>query len=225
MRSESRRRSGRENPGGLAEPEERVSLCGCDSDAAQHLERRTLSLLLAINGVLFVVEAIVGWMAQSTGLLADSLDMLADAAVYGVALYAAGRSVSIQRGAAFASGVVQITLGVGVLIEVLRRILSGGEPLSTLMMGMGGVALFANVSCLFLLARHRRGGVHMRASWIFSTNDVLANLGVILSGLAVWIFDHRFPDLLIGGLISMAVICGGFRILQQTRRSDPVSAS
>ena len=197
-----------------------VSNCGCNADAAGKLERRTLRILLLINGVLFVLEAIVGWIAQSTGLLADSLDMFADAIVYGIAYYATGRSIRLQRIAAFMSGIVQIGLGVGVLIEVFRRFFSGSNPLSTSMMIMGGLALLANLSCLLLLAKHRKGGVHMRASWIFSTNDVLANLGVIFSGLAVMFFNSRFPDLVIGAIISVAVINGGYRILKQTGQSN-----
>ncbi len=196
-----------------------MSNCGCDADAG-HLERRTLCVLLVINGTMFVFEAIVGCTAESTGLLADSLDMLADAIVYGAALYASGRSVQLQRRAAFASGIVQIVLGVGVLIEVLRRFLYGSEPVSTLMMIMGCVALLANVSCLLLLAKHRKGGVHMQASWIFSTNDVLANLGVILSGLAVLLLNNRLPDLFIGGIISTIVVYGGYRIIMKARQSD-----
>lgn len=197
-----------------------MSHCGCDTDAAQQLERRTLCVLLLINATLFVAEAVVAWIAQSTGLLADSLDMLADAIVYGTALYASVRSVRLQRHAAFASGIVQIALGVGVLLEVVRRCLLGSDPISTLMIVTGCVALVANVLCLFLIAKHRKGGVHMRASWIFSTNDVLANVGVILSGVTVRVLDSPIPDLLIGGIISLVVVYGGFRIIRQARESD-----
>ena len=60
--------------------------CGCGSDQAEKLERKTLVILLAINAVMFVVEVVLGWLAESTGLIADSLDMLADAGVYGLSL-------------------------------------------------------------------------------------------------------------------------------------------
>ena len=113
----------------LCGPEVNVPDCGCRSDASQ-LERRTLRFLLLINGALFVLEAIVGWIGQSTGLLADTLDMLADATVYGTALYASGRSSQLQRGAAFASGIIQISLGLGVFVQVVRRFLAGSDPIS-----------------------------------------------------------------------------------------------
>lgn len=137
--------------------------CGCD-EAAETAEAATLKILLAINAVMFVLELGVGWYAQSTGLVADSLDMFADAAVYGIALYAVGRAASIKLRAARLSGVLQVLLALGVLAEVVRRALHGSEPMSALMMGMGVVALAANVACMALLAKQREGGVHMRAS-------------------------------------------------------------
>eukprot|EP01025_Chloroclados_australasicus_P032476 TRINITY_DN32955_c0_g2_i4.p2 TRINITY_DN32955_c0_g2~~TRINITY_DN32955_c0_g2_i4.p2 ORF type:complete len:164 (-),score=30.50 TRINITY_DN32955_c0_g2_i4:91-582(-) len=147
---------------------------------------------------MFVAEVMVGWIAESTALLADSLDMLADATVYGIALYAASRSGGTQRTAARVSGVLQIALGLGVLVEVIRRTLFGSEPTSHLMIGAGAVALVANLICLRLIAKHREGGAHMRASWIFSKNDVIANTGVIVAGLLVMALGSRVPDLVVG---------------------------
>lgn len=195
-----------------------MSDCGCCNPAeAARLERKTLGLLLAINGLMFVVEAAAGWWGDSSGLMADSLDMLADALVYGISLYAVGRSRGIQAGAATVSGVLQIMLGMGVLFDVVRRFVYGSEPVSMLMMVVGATALAANVSCLLLIAKHRQAGIHMRASWIFSTNDVIANLGVILSGGLVMALGTRFPDLMIGAVIAFIVVRGGIRILREAK--------
>ena len=194
-----------------------MNACGCGDDL-EHLERQTLWLLLVINGVMFVIEAAIGWIAESTGLLADSIDMLADAIVYGMSLYAVGRSGALQSRAASASGWVQIALGIGVVVEVLRRLLLGSDPVSILMIAIGTIALVANVFCLMLLAKHRSGGIHMRASWIFSTNDVIANAGVILSGCLVLLLGSRIPDLVVGALVSAIVIRGGLLILKEAAR-------
>lgn len=191
--------------------------CGCQDDA-DNLERKTLWMLLAINGVMFIAEAIIGWLAESTGLLADSLDMLADAMVYSTALYAVGRSTMLKHRAASVSGWIQIGLGIGVIIEVIRRLVMGSEPVSVLMIVTGIIAFGANFTCLILLAKHRSGEVHMRASWIFSTNDVIANAGVVLSGLLVMWSGSRIPDLVIGAVVSVVVIRGGSLILQEACR-------
>ncbi|MEQ8316193.1 MAG: cation transporter [Phycisphaerales bacterium] len=198
-----------------------MSGCDCAEDAVG-LEQRTLIALLTINGVMFVAEVMVGWIAESTALLADSLDMLADATVYGIALYAASRSGGTQRTAARVSGVLQIALGLGVLVEVIRRTLFGSEPTSHLMIGAGAVALVANLICLRLIAKHREGGAHMRASWIFSKNDVIANTGVIVAGLLVMALGSRVPDLVVGSIVAAVVIRGGVQIWADSSRDAGV---
>jgi len=191
-----------------------------DQDAAVR-EGGTLRLLLAINAVMFAVELVIGWLAESTGLIADSLDMFADAAVYGVSLYAVGKAATMQTRAARLSGYLQLMLALGVLFEVVRRFVVGSEPEPAFMIGIALLALAANVACMALIARHRRGGVHMRASWIFSTNDVIANVGVILAGLLVaWTGSH-LPDLVVGSIIALVVFSGALRILRLSRTEKP----
>jgi Co/Zn/Cd efflux system component len=188
--------------------------CGCEVEIKDKSERRVLIALLLINGVMFVAEFGIGWWAQSTALIADALDMLADAMVYSVGLYAVGRTLQVKAHAARLSGSLQVLLGLLVLADILRRFIVGSEPVSTMMMGMGLVALLANVACLILIYRHREGEVHMRASWIFSKNDVIANLGVILAGGLVAWSGSRLPDLVIGLLVVIVVIRGGILILK-----------
>ncbi|WP_371857851.1 MULTISPECIES: cation transporter [unclassified Pseudomonas] len=176
-------------------------------------EASTLKILLGINAAMFVIEMGAGLIAQSAGLVADSLDMFADAAVYGLALYAVGRSARLQVRAAHLAGFFQIVLALGVLVEVARRFLYGSEPESMLMMGIGAVALVANVSCLLMIYGHREGGAHMKASWIFSANDVLANIGVIAAGALVAWTGSSYPDLVIGTIVGLIVLNGARRIL------------
>jgi Co/Zn/Cd efflux system component len=200
-----------------------VSDCGCKIENSGAGERRLLLVLLGINAVMFGVELAAGIAADSAGLLADSLDMLADATVYGIALAAVGRTASTKARAAVLSGYFQIGLAVWAAAEVLRRFLWGSEPRSTWMIVIGALALAVNVACLALLAKHRKGEIHLRASFIFSTNDVLANLGVILGGLLVAATGSPLPDLAIGAAVVALVLRGGLRIVQDASRERAVS--
>ncbi len=195
-----------------------MSGCDCHIEMEHEEQRRTLILLLAINAVMFCVEFTFGIVGQSTGLIADAVDMFADALVYSVGLYAVGKSTIIKAHAAYLSGVFQIILALGVLADVIRRFLYGSEPESMLMMGFGLLALIANVWCLSLIAKHRNGEIHMRASWIFSKNDVIANVGVILGGLMVYFLESHLPDLLIGFAIVLIVIRGGVAIIKDASK-------
>ncbi len=200
----------------ITSPVDSDAIAQAHEDAQQEAQKESgiLKWLLAINGIMFVIEITIGWWAQSTGLIADSLDMFADAAVYGVALYAVGRSTRLKLRSAHFSGGLQLMLAFGALSEVVRRFMFGSEPASVLMMSMGLAALAANVLCLVLIAKSRNRGAHMKASWIFSANDVIANLGVILAGGLVAWTGSRYPDLVIGLIIGVVVLNGARRILQ-----------
>lgn len=187
-------------------------------DERARAERAVLRKLLAINAAMFVVELVAGWAADSMGLVADSLDMLADAGVYGVALGVTGRGPVAKARAAATSGLLQLGLAGLAVGEVARRAwLRGAEPLSLVMIAVSTLALVANATCLGLLRRHRHGDVHLRASYIFSATDVQANLGVIAAGLLVLLTGWGLFDLVIGLLICGFVVRGGVRILREAR--------
>src|SRR5512139_2518992 len=116
--------------GGLPDlPEESAVVgCGCGMEARNEEERKTLRVVLAINAGMFVFEVVLGWLAQSTGLIADSLDMFADASVYAISLYAVGKSAALQAGSARLSGFAQILLALLVLADVIGKLLYGSEP-------------------------------------------------------------------------------------------------
>ncbi len=177
-------------------------------------EQRVLIWLLAINATLFVIELSAGWWAHSAGLIADAMDMFADAAVYAVALYAVDRAARHKLTAARLSGGLQMLLAFGALAETARHMLTGAAPAGVAMVGIATLALAANIACLLLIYRHRHAGVHMRASYIFSANDVLANLGVIAAGLLVSWTASPWPDWIIGTLIGLLVLSGALRILR-----------
>lgn len=198
--------------------------CDCSVEVESRQQRRVLILLLGINAAMFVVEMATGVLAESTGLIADSLDMLADAVVYGIGLYAVAKAASNKIRAAFASGYFQMALAFVVALDVSRRAIFGSDPEPAYMVLIGLVALAANVVCLSLIAKHRDAGVHMRASWIFSRNDVIANIGVMLGGGLVYVTGVRWPDLVVGMAIAYIVFRGALTIIADARNERSLEA-
>lgn len=186
-------------------------------DARNAAERRTLKWALGINFSQVIVAGAVGIVADSTGLLGAALDNLGDSAVYAVSLYAVGRTVAAKARAARLSGVLLIVLGLGLLGEVLRRFFAGAEPIGLAMIVTAVANAATNLLVLRLLRSHRQQGVHLKASWIFTTNDMLANAGIVASGVAVMIFKSPLPDLLIGLAVVGIVLKGGWDILKEVR--------
>lgn len=195
-----------------------MSDCGCQVQAASTADqRRVLGIALALNATMFVVGTVAVILAQSSGLLADALDMLADASAYTIALLANARPPAFKRRAALASGVILALLGAGVIVDAVRRAVTTSDPEGLAMFAVATLSLIVNAAVLRLLRRYREGEVHLRASWIFTRADVIANLGVIAAGALVLATGSRIPDLVIGCAIGLYVLKEAAEILRNVR--------
>ncbi|KTG23866.1 hypothetical protein AWR38_07560 [Idiomarina sp. WRN-38] len=197
------------------------SCCGSSCATTQaHIDksqRKLLWTVLVLNGVMFFVEFIAGWLAQSSGLIADSLDMLADTLVYAVSLYAVGKAIKYKANAAIFNGTLQTLLALLVLADVLQRLLFGSQPNANMMLWIAGLALVVNIACFALLYSSRNGDINIRASWICSRNDMLMNTGVIISALLVAQLNMAWPDLVIATVIALVVLRSAIRIIRDAR--------
>jgi len=194
--------------------------CGCGPTAVEtKAQQRVLWIALILNATMFVAEVTAGVIANSTGLIADGLDMLADASAYAIALAAVGRSARFKANAATLSGGLLLVLGIGVLVDVVRRIVSGEPPEGVWMLAVAAVALAVNATVLRLLSKQRKDEVHIRATWIFTRADVVANIGVILAGVAVLLTGIRYFDLAVGAAIGVYVAKEALEILSEAREA------
>ena len=189
-------------------------------DASNAAERKTLLWVLGINFLQVIVAGLVGVLADSTGLLGAALDNLGDAGVYAVSIYAVGRTILAKVRVARLSGLLLIVLGLALLVEVLRRFFVGAEPIGLAMIVTAIANAATNLLCLRLLRSHRDNGVHLKASWIFTANDMLANAGIVISGAAVMFFRSPLPDLIIGLVVGGIVLKGGLDILKEAREAQ-----
>lgn len=179
-------------------------------------QKRLLWSVLVINFIFFIVEMVTGLISKSMGLVADSLDMLADSFVYGISLMAVGETLIKKKQIAKIAGYFQITLAIIGFIEVLRRFF-GMEKLPdfSAMIIVSIFALIANGICLYILQKSKsKEEAHMKASMIFTSNDVIINSGVIIAGLLVYWLNSNKPDLIIGTIVFIIVIQGALRILK-----------
>ncbi len=196
-----------------SEPTETVSIMD-----SYRQERQVLWEVLAINFFFFGLEMFTGFIAASMGLVADSLDMLADSIVYGLSLFAVGGTISRKKNIARAAGYFQLALAVFGFGEVIRRFVGHGEtPDFHLMIIISVLALAGNAICLYLLQKSKSQEAHMQASMIFTSNDVIVNLGVIVAGIIVYLTGSKLPDLTVGTIVFVLVGRGAFRILQLSK--------
>lgn len=181
-------------------------------------ERSLLIQVLFINLFFFILEITAGILGNSMGLVADSLDMLADSFVYGLALIAAGGALYMKKRVAKVSGYFQLFLALLGLSEVIRRF-AGFEqmPVFSLMIIVSLLALAGNTASLFLLQKSKSKEAHLQASMIFTSNDVIVNIGVILAGIMVYLTNSKYPDLIVGVIVFLIVVRGAFKILKLSK--------
>jgi len=177
---------------------------------------RVLKIVMAINFVMFAAEFSSGLIANSTALMADSLDMLGDGIVYAFSLYVLHRSVKWRASAALLKGTIIVAFGIGVLIEAISKLSATGLPLSQTMGIFGFLALAANVTCLILLYSHRDDDINMKSTWICSRNDIISNVGVLIAAVLVWTLESKWPDIIVGFIIAMLFLRSAWPIFAES---------
>lgn len=177
-------------------------------------QRKVLLAVLAINAIMFVVEFSAGYIANSSALMADAVDMLGDALVYGLSLFALHRGARWEAGAALAKGLIILAFFFLIVIETIMKLRHGIPPSSRLMLIFGGMALLANLTCLAMLWRFRKLNVNMSSTFECSRNDVMANTGVLIAAAGVAYFNAGWPDILVGACIALLFLRSAISVLR-----------
>lgn len=178
-------------------------------------QTRTLKIVFAINLFMFVVEVVWGWLAQSTALLADSLDMLGDAFVYAMSLYVVHQGLKAKARVSFLKGLIMFGLAAFIFGEAVWKYIEGSSPEPEIMGIVGVAALISNLLCLVLLFRHRKDDLNMQSTWLCSRNDIFANAGVLIAALLVHLFQSNIPDLAIGVVIATIILNSSWSVIRR----------
>ncbi|HED65516.1 MAG TPA: cation transporter [Planctomycetes bacterium] len=192
---------------------------GCGLDAHQERQRSTLRIVLAINAIMFAVELGVGLLAGSVSLVADSLDMLGDALVYGFSLYVVARGPGMKARAALLKGWIMALFGLFVLAQAIYKIIVPHVPEAGMIGWMGVLALLTNGACLALLWRHREDDINMTSVWICSRNDIIANVSVLVAAVLVGWTGSGWPDIAVGLGLALVFLRSAFFVLRSAMRS------
>ena len=170
----------------------------CEIEALRDRQSSTLKIVLGINAVMFLIELTAGLLAGSVSLIADSLDMLGDALVYGFSIYVVARGARMKAKAALLKGVIMAAFGLFVLGQAMYKIIIPHVPVFETIGVIGFLALAANSICLVLLWRHRTDDINMSSVWLCSRNDIIANFAVLCAAVSVWLTTSGWPDILVG---------------------------
>lgn len=183
------------------------------SNVAHGTQRRVLVIVMVVNAVMFVAECSAGVVAHSSALIADSVDMLGDAIVYALSLYALARGPRWEAGAALAKGFIILAFGAAIVVEVGFKVSNGVTPASGIMLLFSSIALTANTLCLVLLWRFRKLNINMSSTFECSRNDIVSNIGVLIAGGLVAMLAAGWPDILVGGIIAIIFLRSAYQVI------------
>jgi len=196
----------------------------CEIDALRDRQSSTLKIVLAINAVMFVVELTAGLIGHSVSLVADSLDMLGDALVYGFSLYVVARGARMKAKAALFKGLIMLGFGLFVLGQAVYRIAVPQLPMFEAIGAIGLLALAANGMCFYLLWRHREDDINMSSVWLCSRNDIIANVSVLFAAAGVWLTQSGWPDIAVGLALAALFLRSALHVLRESLKELRVAS-
>jgi len=193
-------------------------------DGASQTYKRILLVIIAINGVMFGVEMVAGWLANSQALQADALDFLGDTVSYAVSLWAIGKALSVRSRAAMLKGISLMLMALWVSGSTLYKVFILNTPDALTMGGVAIAAFVANMVSVLLLMRYRNGDANVRSVWLCSRNDAIGNLIVVLAASGVWAMDSAWPDLTVAFIMSLLFLNSSMQIIRQAREEMATAA-
>ena len=165
--------------------------------------RRAVAFVAILNVAYFGVEFAVAISIDSVSLLADSIDFLEDASVnfliFVALAWTAARRARVGMLLAGILLVPAVAFLWGLWAKFNAPIPPAPVPLS--LTGLGALAV--NLTCAFLLVRHRhQGGSLSRAAFLSARNDAVGNVAIIGAGILTAAHPSVWPDVVVGVAIA-----------------------
>jgi len=190
----------------------------CAIEAMKVNQSKTLKIVLAINVFLFIVVFSSGLIAQSTGLMSESLDDLGDAITYVLSLFVIYKSNQAKARVALFKGILILIGALFVLSQVIQNIIDHTTPIFEIMSIAGVIALVGNLICLYLLTKHKDQDINMSSVWECSRNDIANNIAVIIASLIVWFTQSGWADIVVGLALSIFLLRSSYKVISTAIR-------
>lgn len=190
--------------------------------------RGPLALVLGISSTILVAEVVGGLVSGSLALLADAGHMLADVAGLTLALVAATLSLrpatpertwGYRRAevvAAAAQAALLLAVGIGVLVEGVRRLLDPPEVDSGLMFWFALLALGGNAVSVLVLTRIRQGNLNTRAATLEVLADALGAFAVVVAAVLIDRLGWLRADAVTSIAIALLIVPRTLRLLRES---------
>jgi len=179
--------------------------------------KKALWIVFVLNVGYGVIELVAGFIARSQALKADALDFVGDGLITGLGLLAINWSLTWRARTALLQGLFLGALGVSIIATTAYRVFFQVLPEAELMGIFGAIALLVNVAAAAVLVPHRTGDANVRAIWLFSRNDAIGNLAVVIAAVFVGWSGTPWPDYIVAVVISVLFLQSSWAIVNDAR--------
>ncbi|MES2336434.1 MAG: cation transporter [Pseudomonadota bacterium] len=181
-------------------------------------ERHALLWALILNASLAGIEIVAALWSRSVALMADAVDFVEDSTIFALALVVGASKPEAKRRFGLVVAGLMALPGLAALWQVWRQLASGMVPEGGTIWAVSALALAANLATAAVILAARRGpapaSLGLRAAWLSSRNDALANVAMIGAGVAVSLTGSGLPDIVVGVAVALLHLSGGWAILR-----------
>lgn len=194
--------------------------------AKQTTARLSLSLFLTLGFV--VVEAAAGYFANSLALLTDAAHNLTDVIALGLSWFAvritaqpanARKTYGYHRAGilvALVNSTTLVLISLGIFYEAYKRFGSPPEVQSSILIGVGLVAVVINLVTALLVHRGSESDLNLRSTFIHLMGDVISTIGAVIAGVIIYFTGANWLDPLVSVLIGFLILYNAWGILRET---------
>jgi cobalt-zinc-cadmium efflux system protein len=192
--------------------------------AKQTTTRLSLSLFLTLAFV--IIEAGAGIFANSLALLTDAAHNLTDVIALGLTWFAvritaqpanAQKTYGYHRAGilvALLNSTTLVLISLGIFYEAYRRFLSPPEVQSTVLIGVGLIAVVINLVTALLVHRGSQHDLNLRSAFVHLMGDVLSTIGAVIAGVIIYFTNANWLDPLVSVLIGFLILYNAWGILR-----------
>ena len=201
---------------------------GHSHGASAETRIRPLAVALGLILAFMAIEVVVAFAAHSVALLSDAAHMLVDAAALGMSVWAArlarrppgGRlTFGLRRAeilAAQANGATLLVLGLILVAESVRRLVSPPDVRGGLVLATAVVGAAVNVLALWQVAQANRESLNVEGSFRHLLTDLYAFAGTALAGLVVWTTGFERADPIASLAVAASMLLTAWPLLRKT---------
>ncbi len=185
---------------------------------------------IGLNLIFTIIEFVIGWWKGSLALMSDAGHNLTDVgtliiSLIGLKLASIAVSKRYTYGykkatilASLINAVILLVLVGFILLEVFQRIQAPQPVPGIPVMVVAGIGILINAASAFLFFKEKEHDINIRGAYLHLVADAAVSLGVVLSGLVIYLTGWQMVDPIISVMIVVFILLSSWALFRESVR-------